>query len=74
MNSQGYQISDQPGVVATPPSGSFPQPPKLDGIEFDKVRSQLASFYVTRFSDLDEGMVGARFETTPSPQPSLDLL
>ncbi|WP_417818890.1 NACHT domain-containing protein [Tritonibacter scottomollicae] len=47
---------------------------RLDGIEFDKVRAQLATFYTTRFSDLDQGMVGARFATTPGSHRSLALL
>lgn len=46
----------------------------LDGIEFAKVRAQLAQVYAARFSDLDPGMVGARFETTPAQQRPLALL
>ncbi|MFS4580911.1 NACHT domain-containing protein [Phaeobacter sp. C3_T13_0] len=47
---------------------------RLDGIEFDKARAQLATFYTTRFSDLDQGMVGARFATTPGSHQPLALL
>ncbi|MBO9436998.1 NACHT domain-containing protein [Ruegeria sp. R13_0] len=47
---------------------------RLDGIEFAKVRTQLERMYATRFSFLDQGIVGTQFETTPGPQRSLALL
>lgn len=47
---------------------------RLDGIEFDRIRTQLAAFYKTRFSDLDQGMAGARFESSPSSHQTLALL
>ncbi len=47
---------------------------RLDGIEFAKVRTQLERMYATRFSFLDQGIIGTQFETTPGPQRSLALL
>lgn len=47
---------------------------RLDGEEFARVRAQIARLYTARFSDLDQGIVAARFTGPGSTHHPLPLL
>lgn len=46
----------------------------LDGEEFARVRMQVASFYQSRYSTLDAGIVNDRFADSPTPHEPIPLL